>query len=97
MLSREQVDHVAKLARLELSDAEAERFGVELSKVLDYIDTIRTLSLEEVAPTSHVVEVNDAVRPDQPRPSLPRDVILSQAPEVADDGFAVPSPGASAE
>jgi aspartyl-tRNA(Asn)/glutamyl-tRNA(Gln) amidotransferase subunit C len=97
MLSREEVDHVARLARLELSDAEADRMASELSHVLEHIDRIRTLDLDGVAPTSHVVEVTDALRADLPRPSLPRDVILAAAPEVADGGFAVPSPGASAE
>ncbi len=97
MLSREEVDHVAKLARLELSDAEADTMAAELSHVLDHIDRIRGLDLDGVAPTAHVVDVTDAERPDVPRPSLPREVILAQAPEVADGGFAVPSPGASAE
>ncbi len=97
MLSREEVDHVAKLARLELSDEEADRMAAELSHVLEHIDRIRALDLNGVLPTAHVVEVRDAQRADEPRPSLPRDVILAAAPEVADGGFAVPSPGASAE
>lgn len=97
MLSREEVDHVAKLARLELSDAEADRMAAELSHVLEHIDRIQALDLGGVQPTSHVVDVTDALRPDTPRPSLARDVILAAAPAVADGGFAVPSPGASAE
>ncbi len=97
MLSREEVDHVAALARLELSDREADRMAQELSDVLGHIDRMRSLDLAGVEPTSHVVEVTDAQRPDEPRPSLAREVILAAAPEVADNGFAVPSPGASAE
>ena len=97
MLSREEVDYIAALARLELSDDEADRMASELSAVLDHIDRMRSLDLDGVPPTSHVVEVTDSQRPDEPRPSLPRDVILAAAPEVADGGFAVPSPGASAE
>jgi aspartyl-tRNA(Asn)/glutamyl-tRNA(Gln) amidotransferase subunit C len=97
MLSREEVDHVAKLARLELNDSEADTMAAELSHVLDHIDRIRGLDLDGVVPTAHVVDVTDAQRPDVPRPSLPREVILAQAPEVADGGFAVPSPGAGAE
>jgi aspartyl-tRNA(Asn)/glutamyl-tRNA(Gln) amidotransferase subunit C len=97
MLSREEVDHVAKLARLQLSDTEADRMAAELSTVLEHIDRIRGLDLTGVQPTAHVVEVRDALRADTPRPSLDRDVILAAAPEVADGGFAVPSPGASAE
>jgi aspartyl-tRNA(Asn)/glutamyl-tRNA(Gln) amidotransferase subunit C len=97
MLSREQVDHVARLARLELSDAESERMAVELSKVLDHIEKIRELDLTDVEPTAHVVEIVNVLRADEPEPSLPRAVALAGAPEATDTGFAVPSPGASAE
>jgi aspartyl-tRNA(Asn)/glutamyl-tRNA(Gln) amidotransferase subunit C len=93
MLSRDQVLHVAKLARLELTEDEMERFSGELSKVLDYIDKISELDLENVAPTTHVVKVTGALRADEPRPSLPRDEVLAAAPAVADGGFEVPSPG----
>jgi aspartyl-tRNA(Asn)/glutamyl-tRNA(Gln) amidotransferase subunit C len=94
MIEREQVLHVARLARLELSEEEVERMSAELSKVLDHIEKISELDLDGVAPTSHVVAVEDAVRADVSRPSFPRDVVLAAAPEVADDGFAVPSPQA---
>ena len=95
MLSRDQVLHVAKLARLELTEDEMERFSGELSKVLDYIEKISELGdLEGVEPTSHVVEVENALRPDEPRPSWPRDVVLEAAPDAAQGGFRVPSPGA---
>ncbi len=97
MLERQQVDHVARLARLELSDAEAEKMSVELSKVLDHIEAIRSLDLDGVEPTSHVVDLVNALREDVPEPSLPRDVVLAQAPEPTPTGFGVPSPGASAE
>jgi aspartyl-tRNA(Asn)/glutamyl-tRNA(Gln) amidotransferase subunit C len=97
MLERQQVDHVARLARLELSDSEAEKMAVELSKVLDHIEAIRGLDLEGVEPTSHVVDLVNALRADVPVPSLPRAVALAEAPEPTAAGFAVPSPGASAE
>ena len=97
MLERQQVDHVARLAQLELSDAEAEKMAAELSKVLDHIEAIRELDLEGVEPTSHVVDVVNALRPDIPEPSLDRDVALAAAPEPTAAGFGVPSPGASAE
>jgi aspartyl-tRNA(Asn)/glutamyl-tRNA(Gln) amidotransferase subunit C len=93
MLSREQVLHVARLARLELSEAEQERMAEELSKVLDYMETIGELDLADVEPTSHVVAVENALRADEPRPSLPQDVALAGAPDAADGGFRVPSPG----
>ena len=94
MIDREQVLHVARLARLELSEPEIERMAAELSKVLDHIERIGELELADVAPTSHVVEIANALRADEPRPCLPRDVVLSQAPAVEADGFAVPSPQA---
>jgi aspartyl-tRNA(Asn)/glutamyl-tRNA(Gln) amidotransferase subunit C len=94
MLSRDQVLHVARLARLELSDDEVERMSAELSKVLDHIEKIAELGdLEQVAPTSHVISVENALRADEPRPSLPPDVALAQAPDVDGGGFRVPSPG----
>ena len=94
-LSRDQVLHVARLARLELTEAEIERFGTELSKVLDHIETIGELGdMEDVEPTSHVVAVENALRADEPQPSLPQEVALAAAPDVAQGGFRVPSPGA---
>ena len=96
MLSSDQVNHVARLARLELTDEEVERFGGELSKVLDYIETIAELGdLEDVAPTSHVIDVENALRADEPRPSMPVEQALASAPDAADGGFRVPSPGAN--
>ena len=96
MLSRDQVLHVARLARLELTGDEVERFAGELSKVLDHIETIGELGdLADVAPTSHVVAVENALRADEPRPSLPAEVALAQAPDAAAGGFRVPSPGAA--
>jgi aspartyl-tRNA(Asn)/glutamyl-tRNA(Gln) amidotransferase subunit C len=94
MIDREQVLHVARLARLELSDDEVAAMAGELSTILAHIEKISALDLDDVAPTTHVVEVEDALRPDTPRPSLPRDVVLAQAPSVADDGPSVPSPTA---
>ena len=95
MLSRDQVLHVARLARLELTGDEVERFGTELSKVLDHIETIGQLgAMEDVEPTSHVVAVENALREDEPTPSLPRDVVLASAPDAAMGGFRAPSPGA---
>ena len=95
MLSRDQVLHVAKLARLELTGDEVERLGAELSKVLDHIELIEQLGdLADVEPTSHVVTVENVLRADEPRPSLPVDVALAAAPDAAQGGFRVPSPGA---
>ena len=94
MIDREQVRHVARLARLELSEDEVDRMAAELAGVLEHIERIGELDLDDVAPTSHVVAVENALRPDVPRPSLPRERALADAPAVAADGFAVPSPQA---
>ena len=97
MLSRDQVLHVARLARLELTEEEVERFAGELSKVLDHIEKIGELGdLADVPPTSHVVNVENALRADEPRPSLPVETALESAPDAALGGFRVPSPGAGA-
>ena len=65
----------------------------ELSTILDHIEKIGELDLDEVEPTSHVVQVENALRPDEPRPSWPRETILEPAPDASDEGFRVPSPG----
>lgn len=70
--------------------------AVELSKVLEHIDKIRELELADVPPTSHVVEVVNVLRPDEPVPSLSRELVLAAAPEPVAGGFGVPSPGADA-
>jgi aspartyl-tRNA(Asn)/glutamyl-tRNA(Gln) amidotransferase subunit C len=94
MIDREQVLHVARLARLELTEDEVRKMSEELSAVLGHIEKIAELELDGVAPTTHVVEVSNALRPDVVTPSLPRDVALENAPSVAADGFRVPSPQA---
>ncbi len=96
VIEREQVLHVAKLARLRLSDAEVEKMAGELSGILDHVDRIGELELDDVAPTSHVVELENVLRPDEPRPSWPREAVLEQAPDPADGAFRVPSPQAEA-
>jgi aspartyl-tRNA(Asn)/glutamyl-tRNA(Gln) amidotransferase subunit C len=92
MIDRDQVLHVASLARLALSDEEIDKMASELSDVLDHMDKIRELDLDGVKPTTHVVDLVNALRPDEPEPSLPVEVILAAAPEPVDGGFGVPSP-----
>ena len=94
MIDREQVLHVARLARLRLSDDELERMSDELSGILGHIEKIGELELDQVEPTSHVLELENVLRPDEPRPSLLRDRALEQAPDASAEGFRVPSPGA---
>lgn len=96
MIDRDQVLHVARLARLRLNEDEIEPLARELSAILDHVAHIGELDLDGVQPTSHVVEIPDALRPDEPRECLPREVALAQAPAVSADGegFSVPSPQA---
>ena len=95
MIDRDQVLHVARLARLHLSDQELERMPGELSKILDHVEKMDELDLDGVEPTSHVVDLTNVLREDVPRPCLPHERALAGAPDVADGGFRVPSPGAS--
>jgi aspartyl-tRNA(Asn)/glutamyl-tRNA(Gln) amidotransferase subunit C len=96
VIDREQVLHVARLARLDLAEEEVERYARELSSVLGYIETISELDLDEVEPTSHVVDVVNRLRADEARPSLPPEVALAGAPDPAEGGFRVPSPSREA-
>jgi aspartyl-tRNA(Asn)/glutamyl-tRNA(Gln) amidotransferase subunit C len=93
MIDRDQVLHVARLARLRLSDDEVERMTGELSQILEHVEKMNELDLDGVEPTSHVVDLQNVLREDVPRPSLPRDRALEQAPDVAESGFRVPTPG----
>jgi aspartyl-tRNA(Asn)/glutamyl-tRNA(Gln) amidotransferase subunit C len=94
VIDRDQVLHVARLARLELTDEEVVKMASELSGILEHVERINELDLENVAPTSHVVAVENVLRPDQPRPSWPREDILEGAPDPAGGAFRVPSPQA---
>jgi aspartyl-tRNA(Asn)/glutamyl-tRNA(Gln) amidotransferase subunit C len=95
MIDRDQVLHVAKLARLKVTDDEVDRMAEELSKILEHVETMNELDLEGVKPTSQVVDLTNVLREDVPRPGLAREKALEQAPDAADGGFRVPSPGAS--
>jgi aspartyl-tRNA(Asn)/glutamyl-tRNA(Gln) amidotransferase subunit C len=97
VIERDQVLHVARLARLRLSEEEVETMVGELSGILEHVDRIGNLDLEGVEPTSHVVALENVLRADEPRPSLPRDAALASAPSTDGEGFVVPSPGAGSE
>ncbi len=92
VIEREQVLHVARLARLRLNEAEVEKMAGELSGILEHVDRIGELELDDVPPTSHVVDLENVLRPDEPRPSWPREDVLAQAPDPADGAFRVPAP-----
>ena len=94
MIDREQVLHIAKLARLRLGEDELERMSGELSKILEHVERIAELDLNGVEPTSHVIALENVLRPDEPRPSWPREDVLGLAPDPAEGAFKVPSPQA---
>jgi aspartyl-tRNA(Asn)/glutamyl-tRNA(Gln) amidotransferase subunit C len=94
MIDREQVLHVARLARLRLSEQEVETMVGELSGILEHVDRIGNLDLEGVEPTSHVVALENVLRADEPWQSLPREAALESAPEPSEGAFRVPSPQA---
>ena len=85
---------MAKLARLGLAEDEVERMAGELSGILEHVDRIAELDLDDVPPTSHVVELENVLRPDMPHASLDRGVALNQAPDPERGAFRVPSPQA---
>lgn len=89
-ISREQVSHVAKLARLAFTDAELDRFTDQLTKILAYADQVSALATEDVPPTAHALPLKNVFRPDEVRPSLSQAKALSTAPEVEQDRFKVP-------
>ena len=89
-LSREDVVHVARLARLDLSDEEVELFTAQLRTVLDHAADVAALDLSHLEPSSHPLALDNVLRPDQPRPSLDRDEVLAAAPDVEDYRFRVP-------
>jgi aspartyl-tRNA(Asn)/glutamyl-tRNA(Gln) amidotransferase subunit C len=94
MIEREQVLHVARLARLELTEPEVERMASELSVILEHVERIGELDLEGIEPTSHVVALENVLRADEPRPSWPRERTLAEAPDAVDGAYRVPSPQA---
>ena len=90
-LSREQVRHVALLARLGLKDGEEDFYAEQLSRILEHIDRLSEVDTESIPPTAQVVEVRNVMRDDEPRPCLPQGIAIANAPE-AEDGFFVVKP-----
>jgi aspartyl-tRNA(Asn)/glutamyl-tRNA(Gln) amidotransferase subunit C len=85
-LTREQVEHVAELAKLKLSEQEVSLFQEQLSAILEYADRLDELDTESIPPTAGVLALENVMRPDEPRDSFPRDVMLENAPDTQ-DGF----------
>ncbi len=90
MIDENTVRHVARLARLRLEPEEEKVMQEELSGILEHIDAIRSMDLDGVPPTTHVLALENVLRADVPRPSLPREEALREADDVVDDSFGVP-------
>jgi len=90
-ITRDDVAHVARLARLNLTDEELDRFTPQLVAILGHAEDIESLEIgEDVPPTAHPLPLANVLRPDVVRPSLDRDEVLAVAPAVEDHRFAVP-------
>jgi len=89
-ITKQEVEHVAKLARLELSEQEKERLTDQLSNILTYVEKLNELDTSGVEPTSHVLDINNVMRDDVPRESLPQERALANAPEKAAGHYKVP-------
>ena len=89
-LSDDEVRHVASLARLALSDDEVTALAPQLSAILDYAEAVGEVAAADVPPTTHPFALTNVTRPDEPRPSMPREDVLAMAPYVEEDRFGVP-------
>ena len=89
-ITRDQVLHVAKLARLALTDDEVERFRGQLSAILEAVGKVSELDLDGVPPTSHPLDLVNVLAEDDPVPSLSREAVLANAPDPEDGFFGVP-------
>ena len=89
-ITREEVLHVARLARLELTEEEIERFAGQLSAILDAVSKVSELDLRDVPPTAHPLEISNAWADDEPRPCLSLDEVFANAPDRDGDLFRVP-------
>ena len=89
-IDRAAVDHVARLARLDLTEDERARMGAELAVILEHAEKIQELDLDGVEPTSHAIEMRNVMRKDEVTPSLSQDEALANAPAREQDRFRVP-------
>lgn len=89
-LSLAEVEHVALLARLRLTEAEKMKLTTDLNVILEQFETLQRLDTTNVPPTAHAMSLENVFREDVPRPSLPREEVLREAPEARDEFFVVP-------
>ena len=88
-LTREEVEHIAKLARVGLSEEDKVKFEEQLSEILDHFDVLRQLNTDDVPPTAHTLPLENVFSPDQDRDSLPPEDVLANAPRAEDNLFRV--------
>ena len=89
-ISKEEIEHIAVLARLSLSEEEKELFGSQLSSILDYMEKLNELDTKGIEPTSHVLTLSNVMRDDIPMPSIPKEDALMNAPDHTEKFFRVP-------
>lgn len=89
-IGKKEVEYVARLARLTLSEEEKERFTHQLDQILEYVQQLNQLDTENVLPTSHVLDLKNILREDEVKPSLPLSEALANAPQANGDFFVVP-------
>lgn len=87
----QDVEHVAKLARLELTDGEKSKFTEQLNAILKYAEKLNGLDTDNVEPTSHVLPITNVMRDDEQKPSLPIEKVLLNAPDEEDGQIKVPA------
>ena len=90
LISRDDVAHLARLARLAVSDDELDTFAGQLDVILAAVARVGEVAAADIPPTTHAVAMTNVFRPDEVRPSLPRDAVLAEAPAVEDNKFRVP-------
>lgn len=89
-ITKEQVEHVAKLARLNLTEEEKDLMTRDLAAIIDFADQINALAIEDVKPTDHIIPINNVFREDRVQPSMDREKLLANAPNQENGCFSVP-------
>jgi aspartyl-tRNA(Asn)/glutamyl-tRNA(Gln) amidotransferase subunit C len=89
-ITKEEIEHIAVLARLSLSEKEKQVFGSQLSSILDYMEKLNELDTKDIEPTSHVLSLSNVMRNDTLRPSIPKDDALTNAPNHTENFYRVP-------
>jgi len=90
MITKKDVEHVALLARLELTEEEKEKYTQQLNNILEYADMLKKLDTENIQPTAHPLPINNVFRPDEAKPGIPNEEVLANAPSQEDGYFRVP-------